>query len=51
MEKIDVFDYIERAATALDANAVGFAHAADKLTEFLERRSARSTRPSASRRG
>ncbi len=36
MEKIDVFDYIERAATALDANAVGFAHAADKLTEFLE---------------
>ncbi len=35
MEKIDVFDYIERAASALDANLVGFSHAADKLTEFL----------------
>ena len=36
MGKIDVFDYIERAANTLDANAVGFSHAADKLTEFLE---------------
>ncbi len=36
MGKIDVFDYIERAANTLDANAVGFSHAADKLTEYLE---------------
>lgn len=36
MEKIDVFDYIERACNVLDANAVGFAHAADKLTEYLQ---------------
>ncbi len=36
MEKISVFDYIDKAANVLDANAVGFAHAADKLTEYLE---------------
>lgn len=35
MQKIDVFDYIERAAAVLDANLVGFTHAADKLTEYL----------------
>lgn len=35
MDKIDVFDYIERAAATLDSNLVGFTHAADKLTEFL----------------
>ncbi len=34
--KINVFDYIEEACAVLDANAVGFAHAADKLTEYLE---------------
>lgn len=38
MGKIDVFDYIERAASVLDANLVGFIHAADKLTEFLTAR-------------
>lgn len=36
MDRINVFDYIDKAANALDANAVGFAHAADKLTEYLE---------------
>ena len=36
MDKIDVFTYIDKAANALDANAVGFSHAADKLTEYLE---------------
>lgn len=35
MEKIDVFDYIEQAANVLDSNLVGFSHAADKLTEYL----------------
>lgn len=35
MQRIDVFDYIERAAGVLDANLVGFSHAADKLTEYL----------------
>ncbi|MCM1367883.1 MAG: hypothetical protein NC184_03620 [Roseburia sp.] len=35
MQKIDVFDYIDRAAAVLDANLVGFTHAADKLTEYL----------------
>lgn len=38
MGKIDVFEYIEQAATSLDANLVGFTHAADKLTEFLTAR-------------
>ncbi len=37
MDRIDVFDYIERAAAVLDANLVGFTHAAEKLTEYLER--------------
>lgn len=36
MERIDVFDYIERACAVLDENASGFAHAADRLTEFLQ---------------
>lgn len=35
MGKIDVFEYIEQAATVLDSNLVGFSHAADKLTEYL----------------
>lgn len=35
MAKLNVFDYIERAATVLDNNLVGFTHAADKVTEFL----------------
>lgn len=35
MSKLNVFDYIEQAAATLDANLVGFTHAADKLTEFL----------------
>lgn len=38
MGKIDVFEYIEQAATSLDANLVGFTHAAEKLTEFLTAR-------------
>lgn len=38
MSKLDVFDYIETAATVLDSNMVGFSHAADKLTEFLTAR-------------
>lgn len=38
MGKIDVFEYIETAAGVLDANLVGFTHAADKLTEFLTAR-------------
>ncbi len=38
MSKLNVFDYIEQAAAALDANLVGFTHAADKLTEFLTMR-------------
>ncbi|MBD5131327.1 MAG: hypothetical protein HDT28_01850 [Clostridiales bacterium] len=33
--KIDIFDYIEKAASTLDANLVGFTHAADRLTEYL----------------
>ncbi len=36
MDKIEVFDYIEKAAAVLDANLVGFTHAANKLTEYLE---------------
>ncbi len=36
MDRIDVFDYIERACNVLDENASGFAHAADRLTEFLQ---------------
>ena len=36
MERIDIFDYLERAAAVLDANLVGFTHAAEKLTEYLE---------------
>ncbi len=36
MERIDVFDYIERACAVLDENASGFAHAADRLTEYLQ---------------
>lgn len=35
MERIDIFDYIEDACNTLDANLVGFSHAADKLTEYL----------------
>ncbi|MCH5154824.1 MAG: hypothetical protein J1F71_06390 [Clostridiales bacterium] len=35
MPKLEVFDYIERAAKTLDDNLVGFSHAADKLTEYL----------------
>lgn len=38
MSKLNVFDYIEQAAATLDANLVGFTHAADKLTEFLTMR-------------
>ncbi|MCH5164997.1 MAG: hypothetical protein J1G01_01170 [Clostridiales bacterium] len=38
MSKLDVFEYIEQAASVLDANLVGFTHAADKLTEFLTMR-------------
>lgn len=38
MSKLNVFDYIEKAAATLDANLVGFTHAADKLTEFLTAR-------------
>lgn len=38
MSKLDVFDYIEKAAASLDANLVGFTHAAEKLTEFLTAR-------------
>lgn len=38
MEKLDVFEYIETAATTLDSNIVGFTHAAEKLTEFLTAR-------------
>ena len=36
--RLDVFDYVEKAAASLDANLVGFTHAADKLTEFLQAR-------------
>lgn len=36
MERIDIFDYIERACAVLDENASGFAHAADRLTEYLQ---------------
>lgn len=35
MGKIDVFDYIERAAAAFDEKLAGYNHAADKLTEYL----------------
>ena len=35
MSKLEIFDYIERAAAVLDENLVGFTHAADKLTEYL----------------
>lgn len=35
MEKINVFDYIEKACAVLDNNLVGFTHAAAKLTEYL----------------
>ncbi len=35
MSKLEVFEYIERAAKVLDDNLVGFSHAADKLTEYL----------------
>ena len=35
MSKLEVFDYIERAASVLDENLVRFTHAADKLTEYL----------------
>ena len=38
MSKLDVFEYIETAAATLDANLVGFTHAAEKLTEFLTAR-------------
>lgn len=38
MSKLNVFEYIEKAAATLDANLVGFTHAADKLTEFLTAR-------------
>lgn len=36
VERIDIFDYIERACAVLDENASGFAHAADRLTEYLQ---------------
>ncbi len=36
MERIDVFDYIDRACNELEANFAGFSHAADKLTEYLD---------------
>ncbi|MDE7164316.1 MAG: hypothetical protein K2O04_02695 [Clostridiales bacterium] len=35
MSKLEIFDYIERAAAVLDENLVKFTHAADKLTEYL----------------
>ena len=35
MPKLEVFEYIERAAAVLDDNLVGFSHAADKITEYL----------------
>lgn len=35
MSKLQVFDYIEKAATVLDDNFAGFSRAADKLTEYL----------------
>ena len=35
MSKLQVFDYIEKAANILDENLAGFSHAADKLTEYL----------------
>ncbi len=36
MERIKVFEYIEQACAVLDENASGFAHAAEKLTEYLQ---------------
>ncbi len=36
MERIEVFDYIDTACNVLDEHAVGFAHAAEKLTEYLQ---------------
>lgn len=35
MAKLEIFDFIDRAANVLDANLVNFTHAADKLTEYL----------------
>ncbi len=35
MSKLQVFDYIEKAATVLDDNLVNFTRAADKVTEYL----------------
>lgn len=36
MERIDVFEYIDRAGAVLDENRGGFMRAAEKLTEYLE---------------
>ena len=36
MEKINVFDYIDTACNILDEHSVGFSHAAEKLTEYLQ---------------
>ncbi|MCH5350704.1 MAG: hypothetical protein J1F39_01875 [Clostridiales bacterium] len=36
MEKISVFDYIDTACNVLDEHSVGFSHAADRLTEYLQ---------------
>lgn len=38
MPKLEMFDYIERAATTLDDNLVNFTHAADKIAEFFTNR-------------
>lgn len=34
--RIDVFEYIERACDVLEGNLGGFTHAAEKLTEYLQ---------------
>lgn len=36
MEKLDVFEYIERACGVLDDNIAGFTRATDRLTEYLQ---------------
>lgn len=36
MEKLDVFDYIDRACGVLDDNISGFTRATDRLTEYLQ---------------
>lgn len=35
MEKLDVFEYIERAASVLDDKLAGYSRAAEKITEYL----------------